>query len=249
MLRISLIIAIVAGLAAAGLNFYKVREVMVTTLQDRDNEKSLKEQEMAAHRKTKKDLDKTSEELAGTKKKLETTEGELKQTASALAAKTEEATELAGLLDRTKGERDSAQAELNKWAIVNVTPEQVKGMIGELKNSKLEIGALTEENKVFSRKIKQLDTELAYLRGESQVVELPSSARGRVVAVDPKYDFVVVDVGEEKGALERGELLVNRNGKLIGKLRIATVQNGQSIANVLPEWKADEIVEGDVVLP
>jgi hypothetical protein len=48
--------------------------------------------------------------------------------------------------------------------------------------------------------------------------------------------------------MERGEMLVNRNGKLIGKIRISAVQPTQSIANIDPSWKRDEIAEGDQVM-
>ena len=68
LIRISLIIAIVAGLAAVGIGFTKVKEKIVTTMNERDQERSDKEiaqKDLASTRKT---LKKTEEDLSGTKK-------------------------------------------------------------------------------------------------------------------------------------------------------------------------------------
>ena len=50
------------------------------------------------------------------------------------------------------------------------------------------------------------------------------------------------------GVLARGEMLVNRSGKLVAKVRILTAESHRSVANVLADWKQGEIMEGDVVL-
>lgn len=248
MLRISLIIAIVAGLAAAGLNFYQVRNVIVTTMAERDSEKSAKEQEQRAHQSTKRTLAETEENLASTKQKLATTEDNLKKTSTKLAATEARAAELDTKLAATTQQRNEAQQKLSQWEILNITPDQVRGVLADLKNSKEQIEVMTEENRVLARKNLELANRIAYLVGDNRPVELPEGLKGRVIAVDPKYDFVVLDIGKDKGVLERGEMLINRNGKLVGKIRIASVQENQSVANILPDWKEDEVMEGDQVL-
>jgi hypothetical protein len=42
--------------------------------------------------------------------------------------------------------------------------------------------------------------------------------------------------------------MVSRNGKLIGKVRVSTVQPDRSIANIVPGWQLEEIMEGDQVI-
>ena len=71
---------------------------------------------------------------------------------------------------------------------------------------------------------------------------------GKIVAVDPRYDFVVLDVGGNQGVVENGRLLVNRDGKLVAKVRVTKVEPNRSIANIMPDWKQAEIMEGDQVL-
>jgi hypothetical protein len=58
-----------------------------------------------------------------------------------------------------------------------------------------------------------------------------------------------LDIGEDDGVLENGELLVNRNGRLVAKIRIQSVQKDQSIANLLDGWKLSDVIEGDLVIP
>ncbi|MEP6663375.1 MAG: hypothetical protein ABJC04_06885, partial [Verrucomicrobiota bacterium] len=57
--RIFLIIAIVAGLAAAGLGYFKVREKIITTMAERDDEKAQKVKAQTELASTKKTLKKT----------------------------------------------------------------------------------------------------------------------------------------------------------------------------------------------
>jgi hypothetical protein len=69
------------------------------------------------------------------------------------------------------------------------------------------------------------------------------------MAVDPKWDFVVLNVGEDQGVLPDGELLVSRDGKLVAKVIVRSVQKDRSIANLVPGWQLGEIIEGDEVIP
>ena len=53
LIRISLIIAIVAGLAAVGIGFVKVKEKIITTMNERDQEKKDKEKTPISPRSSK----------------------------------------------------------------------------------------------------------------------------------------------------------------------------------------------------
>ena len=77
---------------------------------------------------------------------------------------------------------------------------------------------------------------------------MPAGLKGTVLAVDPKYNFVVLDIGEDKGALERGEMLVNHSGRLVAKVRISSVEKNRCIANIMPGWGNADVMEGDQVL-
>jgi hypothetical protein len=106
-----------------------------------------------------------------------------------------------------------------------------------------------EENKVLGQKIKKVENELAKYQDPDKPVYLPAALKGKVLVSDPKWQFVVLNVGVDQGLMERGELLVNRNGKLVAKVKISSVQKDRSVANVMPGWQLGEVLEGDSVIP
>jgi len=77
---------------------------------------------------------------------------------------------------------------------------------------------------------------------------MPVGLKGRVLIVDPKWSFVVLDVGEKQGAVKNGVLMISRKTKLVAKVRIMSLQPERSIANILPGWNLAEVMEGDQVL-
>jgi septal ring factor EnvC (AmiA/AmiB activator) len=247
MLRICLIVAIVAGLGIAGVSFFKVKQVMEQTMNERNEEKGAKEKEMAAHKKTKADLAKTKTELKSTQDELASTRTELKTATAKVAELDKNNQNLTTQLDKTKSELNVAQQTLEQWRILAVTPAQVKDLQVTLKNTQSARDTFIAENKVLNRKILELKNDLAKYEGD-ETVKLPAGLTGHILAVDPKFDFVVLDMGKDKGLLERGELLVNRSGRLVAKLKISDVRDHRAIANIMPGWQQSQLVEGDEVL-
>src|SRR5262249_42141739 len=107
--------------------------------------------------------------------------------------------------------------------------------------------AFADENKILLRQNEELTTKLAHFLGPDLEPKMPPVA-GKVTAVDPRYEFVVLNVGGNQGVVENGRLLVNRAGKLVAKVRVTKVEPNQCIANILPDWKQSEVMEGDQVL-
>jgi cell shape-determining protein MreC len=111
------------------------------------------------------------------------------------------------------------------------------------------IDGLNGEMVVLQKKLKKTQVELAKYTSPDQPVFLSPTIMGKVVVSDPKWDFVVINVGEDQGILKDGELLVNRNGQLVAKVKVTSVEKGRCIANVVPGWKLGEVQEGDQVFP
>lgn len=249
LMRISLILAILAGLAVGVLNFVTVKE-KITTLQT-----NLKT-ETEAHQKfeklyttTKKDLDKTTKELAQTKTTLEATTAAKEKAEADLLAQTKRADKLTEDLTKTRQERDTAQQDLAAYKVTGRTPQQILSMDKEYKAVQENLAAAEVENKVLARKVNKLEVELAVYRDPTFFVPLPANLKGKVLVVDPKWNFVMLNVGEDQGILERGELLVSRNGKLVAKVVVRSLKKDSCIANVLPGWELGEVMEGDQVIP
>jgi hypothetical protein len=152
-------------------------------------------------------------------------------------------------LSKTTVERDDARAELAAYVGTGFKPDQIAGLGKQIKQGQDALEASVLEKKILERQLAKKTAELALLIDPEFIVALPANLRGKVLVTDPKWDFVVLDVGVDEGALNDGELLVSRNGVLVGKLRIRDVQRGRSIANVMPGWKITEVLEGDLVIP
>ena len=146
-------------------------------------------------------------------------------------------------------ERDDAQNELAAYKSTQLTPEQVNKLNGRLKDAQAEIAAITDEKIVLQRVRDRLKAQIDALIGPEKYVKLPADLRGKIVTVDPKWEFVVLNIGELQGLRDNGELLVSRDGKLIGKVVVRTLQKDRAIANLVPGWKLGDLTEGDLVSP
>jgi hypothetical protein len=249
LLRICLFIAILGGLAAGGLGFVKVKE-KITTLQAHDQEqfdgRKKAETDLAS---TRKDLDKTKTELAQTNALLVATTEQRDKAVAEAAAATKNAEKLTADLNKTRTERDNAQSELAAYKTTGYNPEQIVGMGNAYKALEAALEGQKGENKILGQKLKKTEAELATYKSPDVPVYLPPGLAGKVLVTDPKYNFVVLNVGEDQGVIERGQLLVNRNGRLVAKVKVTSVQKDRSVANVMPGWELGEVTEGDLVIP
>ncbi len=127
------------------------------------------------------------------------------------------------------------------------TRDSIKERLATITSVKSERDNFITENSILLSRIEQLSVELSRYTGTSVKVSLPPDLAGKVTAVDSQYDFVVLNVGEDQGVREHGELLVGRSDKLIGRLRVLSVEKNRSIANIMPDYQQSEIQTGDSV--
>lgn len=57
---------------------------------------------------------------------------------------------------------------------------------------------------------------------------------GKILAVNPGWNFVVLSVGDRQGAATGGMMIVTRGGEPIGKVRITSIEPSTSIADIVP---------------
>jgi hypothetical protein len=128
-----------------------------------------------------------------------------------------------------------------------LTPPVIKRIHTELPKATNELSTLKSEQRVLMTQFIKNKGELdAFLNPKGAVV-LPSLS-GKVTAVDPKWDFVILDMGANHGLLKNGELSISREGKLVARVKVSRVETDYSIANVMPGFKKSDIKEGDAVL-
>jgi len=71
---------------------------------------------------------------------------------------------------------------------------------------------------------------------------------GKVTAADPKFLFVVLDLGSRHGVEKNAEFDVERDGKVVGAIRVVRVEKDHSVANPIDGTDGLQLLEGDSVV-
>jgi hypothetical protein len=241
-------LAILAGIGTVAVTQFMVKPHIQGIIGERDTNKQNWDRELTRANKLNKDLKTTQETLATTEKSLEETKTSLVAMTSRATEQERRANGLQQTLDTTKRDLTTAQQDLAAWKALNIPVEQVSQIIVSEKRFRELTEIQRQEQLVLLKENGRLSNMIADLTNQEDLPVPMPGAKGTVVAVDPKWNFVVLDVGEKGGARQKGVFLVSRNGKLVGKVRVTNVQADRSIANVVPGWQLDEIVEGDQVV-
>jgi len=249
LIRISLILAIIAALAAGTLNILQVREKITTLISQRDDERGKKQQALSDLSKAKTELTKSQDTLKQATQDLADAKSEHDKAVVTAAAQTKRADELSDKLAKTTQELGDTQTKLAAYVATSMTADQVGKLSRALKDSQEAVAAITEENVVLQRAKIRLQARLAKYEGPDPTIRLRADLRGKILVVDPKWDFVVLNIGQDQGVLENGELLVSRQGRLVAKVIVRSLEKNRCIANVVPGWKLGEVIEGDEVSP
>ena len=249
LIRISLIVAIVAALAAGALNVFEIRDKIDGLITERDGFHTERDQARTELASTRTELAKTKDDLSQTQQQLADTQTQLTNAVLTATTQQKRADDLADKLAKTSQERDDAQNQLAAFKATGLNPDQVGSLNKTLKFTQNELAAVQEENGVLQRTVNRLSTQLAELIGTNYVVTLRADLKGQIIAVDPKWNFVVLNIGGDQGVLNDGEMLVSRDGKLVAKVIVRSVQKDRSIANIVPGWQLGDVIEGDEVTP
>jgi vacuolar-type H+-ATPase subunit I/STV1 len=205
----------------------------------------------------------TRGELEGAKTQLAKTEGDLDTTKSELEAKKEEVTKLGEArtdLGKAKEELTSAQeqvttiqteidqlkadseakdtriAELEQQA-TTAAPEG-SAEVSDVDNAEMQ-ARLTELETVNQQLQDQntgLSTQISELRRKEdgrQKLQMRQGLTGTILAVNQAWNFVVLSLGDRQGVVPNAEMLVQRDGQYLGKIRVTSVEPSTSIADIL----------------
>ena len=161
-------------------------------------------------------------------------------------------------LETTKLEFESTNSKLK------ITSEQLQSFEEGLKGKKpdelfQEINDLSEKVKVAEGEQKLLtaakeksETELKKLREQIEMTKpggtKSMSLSGRILAVNPTWNFVILDLGKNDQVMEGLTMVIYRGEKMIGKIKTVTVDAQTSVADVLPGTPATAIEVGDQVV-
>jgi DNA-binding transcriptional MerR regulator len=253
LVKILLILAILAGIAAIILGITQIKpkieglqEKLMTETDWHKKETTRANASEKAHAKTKADL---KDEVAS----HNDTKGKLSRANEALAEANNTIKTREARIDQLTADLTKAKQDLAAWEALGIPVNKIKEMIASLEAEKLKNEVLTDEKKMLSRRIASLEAQLAELLGkqtfdDEEGVPMSPNLQAKVVAVDPKWDIVVLDVGKNQDAREGGNMIIYRDGKLLAKVKIRTVSENNSVATIMKGWKIVDVEEGDLAL-
>ena len=244
--RPALLVAILTGLAAIGLNLFVVANKATRLHAKLREESALRLNAETTLATANQKLERVNAALQETTAALQTTADANKSLVARVAEQNSHAIRLTAKVDSAQQALADTKANLAAYESV-MTIQQAVTASREIKSLHAELASIKAHNAELTNVVAQQEAELNFKRG--RIVYLPATLYGKVLAADPKWQFVVLNAGERQGVLKHGELLVSRGGRLVGKVIVKRVDKESSIANVMPRWNLTEIMEGDALIP
>ena len=125
---------------------------------------------------------------------------------------------------------------------------ELQAQVGELRK---QLDGAERENALLYGKIKALQERPANRKAKNR----PDAGgnpgiRGRVLAVNQAYNFVVLNLGGRQGVEPNTEMLVLRSGSFIGKIRVSSVEPATTIGDIITTSLARgvQVQRGDTVV-
>ena len=240
MQKILIILTVVLSLAAASLGYLNHRNFL--------KERGIKEQKIAELDSTKKTLSKTSNDLKESDQKvaLLSSDGE-KKSADILelnSAKTKLTDSLADI-QKQLADKDSSLTQLKtdmaaKDTHITDLEAKANSTIKPANDQTIELKKQLEEKDILTTslqaKLKDKESQIAALKereDQRRSKSMRSGLEGRILAVNPSWNFVVLSLGDRNGVVNSAEMLIKRGSQLIGKVRITSVEPSTSIADIV----------------
>jgi predicted RNase H-like nuclease (RuvC/YqgF family) len=169
---------------------------------------------------------------------LSTAQTALAATKSQLDTATKAAADKDTQIAQIKDENDQLKQQIATLSTTPATPAVDPAHVQELE-------ALVSSQQ---QKIKDAESQLdTYKQKEEkrQKKLMQAGLEGRVLAVNPAWNFVVLSLGDRQGVVNNAELLIKRDGQYLGKVRITSVEPSTSIADIV----ANSLPPGVAVQP
>jgi len=159
-------------------------------------------------------------------------------------------------------EKEAETAELRKQTVqadggptVNINPSSASpaDLQTRLDDATRQLDAAKRENALLSDKTRTAPERVTSSETE-KTRRAPAGGspgiRGRVLAVNRAYNFVVLNLGGRQGVEPNTEMLVLRGGSFIGRIRISSVEPATAIGDIITSSLARgvQVQPGDTVI-
>lgn len=245
--RICLVVTIIAGLGAiyAGVQLKAKKAELQASLEKQTADTNAAQQRASAEEKAKQEalvkIQSQTKEIAEAKEAADKVRNDFNSLKSK-SAETEQK------LQAVQQDLTAKQAEIDKFTKAlppGMTIDQVKSKLTELQT---QFATLDQEKNILKEQLAKIDGDKKKL--EDQLTrrsqgKMPPGLTGHIMAVNPDWNFVVIDIGSNDGVVENAPMIVYRDGKLVGKIKITSVEPSIAIADILSEWQQAIPQEGD----
>lgn len=241
------------ALAAAAFLAMKNKEAYATEISSRQNEQGR--------------LAKSEARLKSLQDEFAATESERKSTEEATVALREtEKKQLAknkGIEDDIASKKSETDANASKIAEIEDQLKEVgniEELVGKVKRLAAEVERLTSE--IASNEATQADLLAEKSRTEGVIATYRAKdanysnqrsffSSTRISSIFPAYGFVTLPIGNTAGAVSGSSLDVVRDGAVVAKLRVSSVEASRCAAEIVPDSLAADTVlmVGDRVVP
>jgi predicted nuclease with TOPRIM domain len=197
--------------------------------------------------------------VAGGEAKIAEAENKAAKAEAELTQLQKEKTELQAKLEANQNEITSLQKRIEEAATAAKpaqspaaaapTPE----LQAQLDDARHQLDSAEKEKAFLSEKFqttKERSTQLQEEKKRRETGARRTDARGTVLAVNQAYNFVVLNLGARQGVEPNSEMLVLREGTLIGKIRISSVEPATAIGDIITSSLARgvQVQPGDTVI-
>ena len=141
--------------------------------------------------------------------------------------------------------------------------EMVRNLETEKQTLQADLNTKVEENSKLNadlagtqKKLEDTEAELfktdeelrTCLAGQDGDIINKVEVAGKVLAIEPQWNFVVFDLGRKQNVQINGEAMVHRNEELVGKINVNQVEESVSIGTIDKSWSLGSVKVGDEVI-
>lgn len=241
MVKIILIVAALLAVGSAVLGYMNMSTIDVTkqALADKETEVENKETEIS---ELSTELEETATALEEAKSLSADAQDQIADVRRQVDTAKQQVSSLEGLLEKKNTEIESLKGELasvkeEKQSVpdpqvveqASETSETITQMQEQLKAAEMEAKLTAEKLESARNRVKTLEQDAARREGTIMAKGL----QGQILAVNPAWNFVVLSLGDRQGVAPNAEMLVRRGGRMIGRIRITSVEKSNSIADIV----------------
>ena len=247
--KLLVILSIVLTAASAVLGYLNQGKL-------KETRKNLVDTEVAANQ-AKTQLAKAQSDLKSAAQNLATTVAEKDQIASKLSGSQSELEKAKGQVTALSADKTSLETQVNQLtADLQAKTQELeqKGIAGSSAPAEAtsdQQAQLAEQQTLITKLQADLDSarsQVSAFNKEKQdrlQKRMRNGLEGRILAVNPAWNFVVLSLGDKNGVVSNAELLVKRGTQFIGKVRVTSVEPSTSIADIV----ANSVPQGATISP